>query len=78
MAATTNTPENDQSGLGLGRYLGKFGSSLNVRLTVLFILVALVPMVAIATLSIQKASSALQTSAWRRSPRKMSRPKTTC
>jgi methyl-accepting chemotaxis protein len=45
--------------VGLTRYLGKFGTSLNVRLTVLFILVALVPMLTIATLSIQKAGSAL-------------------
>jgi methyl-accepting chemotaxis protein len=41
------------------RFLGKFGTSLNWRLTALFILVALIPMVTIAVLSIQKASTAL-------------------
>ena len=44
---------------GYRRYLGKFATSLNVRLTALFILVALIPMVTIAILSIQKASTAL-------------------
>ena len=44
---------------GYGRFLGKFRTSLNLRLAALFILVALVPMIIIATLSIQKASVAL-------------------
>ena len=50
---------------GYRRYLGKFGTSLNLRLVALFILVALIPMVTIAILSIQKASDALN-QAWGR------------
>jgi methyl-accepting chemotaxis protein len=59
LAADNKRVKFSDSGDGYRRLLGKFGTSLNLRLAALFILVALVPMVTIATLSIQKASVAL-------------------